>query len=116
REGYGERRAGTRHLARRRQLLEQRGEGETGEHGGSVSPALVPRVLDPLEEPAQPRDDVRRGLVAGGGHRALEIGLELKPERGVLLGTCDELVERRPRRRQLLRRTHPALGRRRKEA
>jgi hypothetical protein len=58
-QGYREGRAGAGNLARRRQLLEKRGEGEAGEHWSSVSPAHVPRVLDRLEELAQPRDDER---------------------------------------------------------
>src|SRR5439155_7363782 len=108
--------ARARNLARRRQLLEKRGEGEAGEHRSSVSSAHVPRVSDRLEELAQPRDDERRGLVTGGGDRTLEVGLELEAERGVLLGPRDELVEHRSRSRQLLRSTHPAFGGGRKEA
>ncbi|HEU5405192.1 MAG TPA: hypothetical protein VFU52_03845, partial [Gaiellaceae bacterium] len=70
----------------------------------------VPRVSVRPEELAQPGDNERRGLVTGGGNRTLEIGLELKPERGVLFGPRDELVEHRPRGRQLLRSTYPTLG------
>src|SRR5437764_4255223 len=116
REGSRKRGAGAWNLARRCQLLEQRGKGKAGEHRRSVSTGAGPRESDLLEEPAQPGNDERRGLVTGGGNRTLEVGPELEPERGVLFGTRDELIERRTRSRQLLRRAHPSLGCRRKEA
>ncbi|MGH3055434.1 MAG: hypothetical protein ACRDL7_10705, partial [Gaiellaceae bacterium] len=71
---------------------------------------------DRLEELAQPGDDERRGFITGGGNRTLEVGLELEPEGGVLFGTRDELVEHRPRGRQLLCSAYPTLGRGRQEA
>ena len=83
---------------------------------GSVSAGADPRESDLLEEPAQPGNDERRRVVTGGRNCTLEVGPELELELGVLFGTCDELVERRPRSRQLLCRAHPTFGCRRKEA
>jgi hypothetical protein len=59
RESSRKRRAGAGNLARRCQLLEQRGKGETGEHLASVSAGADPRESDLLEEPAQPANDER---------------------------------------------------------
>ena len=72
------------------------------------------------EPPHAPREAVRPltdSEFANISRLAYEkFGLELKPERCVLLGPRDELVEHRTRGGQLLRCTHPTLRCGRQEA
>src|SRR5918999_5154868 len=69
------------------------------------------RALDGAEALSKRFDERGLRLVAGAFERLLEIGQERRTERLVGAGPLDDLVEAPPRKRDLLRRPDPRLGR-----
>jgi hypothetical protein len=61
-------------------------------------------------------DEATVGLDALSREGSFEVGHEGCAERAIGFGALDDLAERRPRARELLRRTHPTLGRGAQEA